>query len=80
MVRWTGDFCPCRYASVIIGGYESEAREVEYTGIPQGSPLWPLLYIFYNADLVERKIFKHGDIVEDARSIGRRITGVFEEV
>ena len=60
MVRWIRDFCSRRYASVIVGGYESEAREIEYAGIPQGSPLSPLLYIFYNADLVERKIDSQG--------------------
>ena len=60
MVRWIRDFCSCRYASVIVGGYESEAREIEYAGIPQGSPLSPLLYIFYNADLVERRIDSRG--------------------
>jgi hypothetical protein len=56
MVRRTRDFCSRRYASVTVGGYESEAMEIEYAGIPQGSPLLPLLYIFYNADLIKRKI------------------------
>ena len=45
---------------MVVGGYESEAREIEYAGIPQGSPLSPLLYIFYNADLVERRIDSRG--------------------
>jgi hypothetical protein len=43
-----------------VGRYESEVVEVEYLGIPQGSPLLPLLYVFYNADLVEQTINSHG--------------------
>lgn len=33
-------------------GYDSDRYDIE-TGIPQGSPLSPILYILYNADLVE---------------------------
>jgi hypothetical protein len=44
MVEWIGDFCTGRHASVTVGRYESEVAEIEYAGIPQGSPLSPLLY------------------------------------
>jgi hypothetical protein len=43
-----------------VGRYESEVVEVEYLGIPSGSPLLPLLYVFYNVDLVESTINSHG--------------------
>jgi hypothetical protein len=56
MVEWIGDFYTGRHASVTIGRYESEVAEIEYVGIPQGSLLLLLLYVFYNADLVERSI------------------------
>jgi hypothetical protein len=34
IVRWIRDFCSRRYALVVVGGYESEAREIEYARIP----------------------------------------------
>jgi hypothetical protein len=67
-VRWTRTFCSRRRAQVSLGNYESEPKDIQYPGIPQGSPLSPLLYIFYNAELVERTIDKKGgaiDFVDD---------------
>ncbi|PSK37231.1 hypothetical protein B9Z65_1973 [Elsinoe australis] len=59
-VQWIRNFCSERRAKVTLGSYESEPRDIEYPGIPQGSPLSPLLYIFYNADLVEKAIDEKG--------------------
>jgi hypothetical protein len=36
----------------MVGDYESPTSEIEHVGVPQGSPLSPILYIFYNVDLV----------------------------
>jgi hypothetical protein len=41
-----------RYTRVMIDGYTSKEYETA-TGIPQNSPLSSILYLFYNADLVE---------------------------
>jgi hypothetical protein len=62
-VQWIRNFCSHRRAQVTLGSYESEPKEIEYPGIPQGSPLSPLLYIFYNADLVEEAIDKKGGAI-----------------
>jgi ribonuclease HI len=59
-VKWIRDFCDDRNAQVTVGGFESVVSPIEYAGIPQGSPLSPLLYVFYNADLVEWKIDANG--------------------
>jgi len=36
----------------MVDGFRSERYAIN-TGIPQGSPLSPILYLFYNADLIE---------------------------
>jgi ribonuclease HI len=59
-VKWIRDFCDGRHAQVTVGSFESAVSPIKYAGIPQGSPLSPLLYVFYNADLVERKIDANG--------------------
>ncbi|BCR99660.1 uncharacterized protein AKAW2_50002A [Aspergillus luchuensis] len=41
-----------------MGDIESEAYTV-VVGIPQGSPLSPALYLFYNADLLEVAANRH---------------------
>jgi hypothetical protein len=63
MVEWIGDFVSNRHAQVTVGEYESEVSEIEYAGIPQGSPLSSLLYVFYNANLVGKKIDRRGGAI-----------------
>jgi hypothetical protein len=63
MVEWIGDFVSNRHAQVTVGEYESEVSGIEYAGIPQGSPLSLLLYVFYNANLVEKKIDRRGGAI-----------------
>lgn len=52
IVRWIASFLSDRRTRIAIDGYESEEYNIE-TGVPQGSPLSPILYILYNADLIE---------------------------
>jgi hypothetical protein len=42
----------------VVGDYESPILEIEHAGIPQGWPLSPILYVFYNANLVQGRIYK----------------------
>jgi hypothetical protein len=64
LVRWIHSFCEERAGKVIVGQYESAMRPIARAGIPQGSPLSPILYIFYNAGLVS------GNIDADGGSLG----------
>lgn len=52
MVQWIGSFLNNRTTTLVLPEFTAQASEV-YTGIPQGSPLSPILYLFYNADLLE---------------------------
>jgi ribonuclease HI len=77
--KWIRNFCSQRKAQVALGNYESEPKEIEYPGIPQGSPLSPLLYIFYNADLVEKEIDKTGGAIGFVDDFNAWVVGDNEE-
>ncbi|KID81777.1 pol-like protein [Metarhizium guizhouense ARSEF 977] len=52
-VRWISSLLEDRHTRVSMDGFKTERHNVS-TGTVQGSPLSPILYIFYNADLIER--------------------------
>ncbi|KAK0368981.1 hypothetical protein CLIM01_13661 [Colletotrichum limetticola] len=60
LVRWVDAFCSHRTASILVNGHESEARPLPQAGLPQGSPLSPVLFLFFNADLVQHHIDETG--------------------
>jgi ribonuclease HI len=52
-VRWIASFLSDRHTHILVDGFRSQNYTIN-TGIPQGSPLSPLLYILYNADLIDQ--------------------------
>jgi hypothetical protein len=60
LCRWTEAFCSERTASIQINGHAVRGRNLPQAGLPQGSPLSPILFLFFNADLVQRKIDSNG--------------------
>ena len=49
---------------MLVNGYSSPQEKLPQAGLPQGSPLSPILFLFFNADLVQQKIDgKGGSIV-----------------
>jgi ribonuclease HI len=55
IARLVHSFCSNRKASVMVNGTESETMDIAHAGLPQGSPLSPILFLFYNADLITGK-------------------------
>jgi hypothetical protein len=52
LVRWIESFLSDRSTTLKLQEYTAPLAPIQ-TGIPQGSPVSPILYLFYNADLIE---------------------------
>lgn len=59
LVRWIQAFCSDRKATVIVNGESTPILPLPYAGLPQGSPLSPILYLFFNATLIQSVINKN---------------------
>ena len=46
LVQWIDAFCSRRTATILVNGYTSERQELPQVGLPQGSPLSPILFLF----------------------------------
>src|SRR5579859_1214810 len=61
IVRWVESFLCDRSTRLKFNGVESE-RICTNAGVPQGSPISPILYMFYNADLLEVQEGRSGEL------------------
>ena len=52
LVRWVRSFMSGRTTTLVVQGHETEPFEIT-AGVPQGSTLFPILFILYNAELME---------------------------
>ncbi|KAF6515042.1 hypothetical protein HZS61_004948 [Fusarium oxysporum f. sp. conglutinans] len=75
LLRWIEAFCSDRTATIQINGQTSEMRSLPQAGLPQGSPLSPILFLFFNADLVQRRIDCYGGAMAFVDDFTAWVTG-----
>ena len=74
-VRWIQDFCSEKSATITVNGYTSLPQLLEHSGLPQGSPLSPLLVLFFNVDLVKSVINKNRGAIAFVDDYSTWVTG-----
>ncbi|KAJ6038754.1 hypothetical protein N7460_007471 [Penicillium canescens] len=75
LLRWVEAFCSERTATIQINGQVSEVQSLPQAGLPQGSPLSPILFLFFNADLVQRQIDSQGGAMAFVDDFTAWVTG-----
>ena len=75
LLRWINAFCSERTATIQVNGHASEVQGLPQAGLPQGSPLSPILFLFFNADLVQRRIDSHGGAIAFVDDFTAWVTG-----
>lgn len=53
LITWTGSLLTDRKVQLVIDGHENKEREIE-TGIPQGSPVSPILFLIYISGVFDK--------------------------
>jgi len=56
LIRWIVNFCSNRKACIMVNGHVTEIADILQAGLPQGSKVSPILFLFFNADLVTSKL------------------------
>jgi hypothetical protein len=49
-----------RFANIGFDDFRTEITPLDNTGLAQGSPLSPILFTFFNSDLVDQAVTPHG--------------------
>lgn len=75
LVRWIDAFCSERTATMLVNGYTAEQQQLPQAGLPQGSPLSPILFLFFNADLVQHNLNANGGSMAFVDDYSAWVTG-----
>ncbi|KAI2669704.1 hypothetical protein LCP963914a_9892 [Penicillium roqueforti] len=68
-------FCSEQMATIQINGQVSVVQGLPQAGLPQGSPLSPIIFLFFNADLVQRQIDSQGGAIAFVDDFTAWVTG-----
>ncbi|KZL63698.1 reverse transcriptase [Colletotrichum incanum] len=63
----------------LVNGHDSEVHSLPQAGLPQGSPLSPVLFLFFNADLVQHQIDEDGGALAFVDDYTAWVTGPSRE-
>ncbi|MDN6490718.1 MAG: hypothetical protein L0K41_10005 [Yaniella sp.] len=58
--KWSASFMSDRHASIGFDDFRTPMKPLANAGLAQGSPLSPILFAFFNADLVDQPVDHHG--------------------
>jgi len=58
--KWIASFMSDRHANIGFDDFRTETELLAHAGLAQGSPLSPVLFAFFNADLVDQPINSRG--------------------
>ena len=58
--KWIASFMSDRHANIGFDDFRTETEPLVHAGLAQGSPLSPILFAFFNADLVDQPVNSHG--------------------
>ncbi|KYK58871.1 hypothetical protein DCS_05889 [Drechmeria coniospora] len=75
ITRWVAAFCSARTATIQVNGQTSETQDLPQAGLPQGSPLSLILFLFFNADLVQRRITWNGGAIAFVNDFSAWVAG-----
>lgn len=79
LLQWIEIFCSERTAIIQINRQVSEAQSLPQAGLSQGLLLFPILFLFFNADLVQRQIDSQGGAVAFVDDFTAWVTGLTAE-
>ena len=58
--KWISSFMSDRHVNIGFDDFRTETEPLAHAGLAQGSPLSPILFAFFNADLVDQPVDSHG--------------------
>ena len=64
-----------RTATILVNGHTSGQQKLLRAGLPQGSPLSPILFLFFNADLVQHRLNSNGGSMAFVDDYSAWVTG-----